>query len=89
MNIQTKTVRPDAKGRITLGILAKGVSSFVVEQKDDTIVLIPYFEVPAKEKWLFENKEALNKLKQGLKDSSNGKLRSLGSFKKHINEEIE
>lgn len=79
-----KVVRPDTKGRITLGNLAKGVSSFVVERSDDKIVLTPYAEIPAKEKWLFDNKEALSKVKQGLKDSSAGNLHSLGSFKKHL-----
>lgn len=90
MNIRAlKMVRPDAKGRITLGVLAKGISSFVIEQKGDKIVLIPYAEVPVKEKWLFDNKEALAKIKQGLKDSLSGRVSILGSFKKHLNEEIE
>jgi hypothetical protein len=82
---QIKTVRPDAKGRITLGALAYGVSSFaIIQEKNNKIVLIPYVEIPAKEKWLFNNKQALAKVKEGLQQSGAGKVRSLGSFKKHV-----
>lgn len=84
-----KVLRPDVKGRIALGILAKGISSFVVEQQNDKIVLTPYAEIPAKEKWLFENKEALCKVKQGLKDSAESRVQSLGNFKKYLNDDIE
>jgi hypothetical protein len=82
-----KIVRPDAKGRITLGNLAAGVSSFVVTQEDDRIVLIPYTEIPAKEKWLFDNKTALQQVKQGLQESIAGKVHNLGSFKKYSGKE--
>jgi len=85
MNIEaSKVVRPDAKGRIALGVLAKNVSSFVIEQEEDKIILTPYAEILAKEKWLFNNKEALNQVKRGLQDSANGKVRGLGSFKKYL-----
>ena len=37
-----KMVRPDAKGRITLGHLAKGVSGYTVtETSDHKIILAP------------------------------------------------
>ena len=36
---QIKTVRPDAKGRITLGALAYGVSSFAIIQEKDNKIL--------------------------------------------------
>jgi hypothetical protein len=88
-NQALKIVRPDAKGRITLGIFAKNISSFIITQEEDKIILIPYTEIPAREKWLFNNKEALDNVKQGLKDSYAGNVRSLGSFKKHLNENIE
>ena len=52
-------VKPDSKGRITLGKLAQGVSSFAVRVDDEGRVLLePYAEVPARERWLFENKAA-------------------------------
>ena len=37
-------------------------------------------KVPEREKWLFENKPALKKVKQGLSDSAKGKVKSRGSF---------
>lgn len=83
-----RMVRPDAKGRIALGILAKDVSSFAVMQEVDRIILIPYAEIPVKEKWLFDNQEALDKVKRGLRESAAGKVCSLGSFKKHINTDV-
>jgi len=70
-----KMVRPDSKGRITLGHLADGVSRYVVsETKDHKIILIPYTEIPAHEKWLLNNKKVLNKVNQGLKEAAMGRI---------------
>ncbi|MDZ4676562.1 MAG: hypothetical protein SGI74_03550 [Oligoflexia bacterium] len=77
-------LRPDSKGRVTLGSLAKGISSFTVHQDSDgSLVLEPQVEIPAKEKWLFENKTALSSVRRGLKESAEGKVKSLGSFSKY------
>lgn len=86
-----KVVRPDAKGRITLGhALTQGVSGYVVtETKDHKIILEPQVEISAHEKWLFENKSALKKVERGLKEASQGKLLSKGSFKKFLDDETE
>lgn len=85
-----KMVRPDAKGRITLGHLADGVSGFfVTKTSDHKIILEPYAEIPAKEKWLFDNKDALKKVKQGLKDAAAGHLSEKGSFAKFLKDDIE
>jgi hypothetical protein len=43
--IITITVRPDAKGRIALGALAKGVSSFRVQEENGKLILEPYVEI--------------------------------------------
>lgn len=83
-----KTVRPDAKGRITLGPLAHGVSSYIMtKDKNNRIILEPRVEIPAKEKWLFDNKAALNQVKQGLKDSAAGRIKKRGSFAKFTDDE--
>jgi len=83
-NLPTR-VRPDAKGRITLGKWAQDISSFLVHPGEDgKIILEPYSEIPAKEIWLFENKDALASVKRGLKDSTAGRVRSRGSFKKFL-----
>ena len=80
-------LRPDLKGRITLGKLAKGVSSFhITVNKDNSILLEPYAEIPAREKWIFDNPEALAQLKQGIKDSANGQSVDLGDFSHYIND---
>jgi len=85
-----KMVRPDAKGRITLGHLAAGVSSFsVTETKDHTIILKPYTEIPKYEEWLFRNKVALKKIDQGLKDAAAGRVSKKSGLAKFINDDIE
>ncbi len=85
-----KMVRPDSKGRITLGHLADGVSGFsMTETTDHKIILIPYTEIPASEKWLFVNKKALKMVEQGLKDTAAGRLVEKGSFAKFSNDDID
>jgi hypothetical protein len=82
------TARPDAKGRITLGSLAKGVSSFRIYVDDqERIVLEPYAEIPAREKWLHENPKALASLRKGIKQAEEGKTRPLGSFARFADNE--
>jgi hypothetical protein len=77
-------VRPDSKGRITLGKLAEGVSSYIVRaDADGRLVLEPYAEIPARERWLFENKAARGQVLRGLADSAAGRVRSLGSFARY------
>ena len=59
-----RILRPDAKGRITLGDIASNVSSYKVIIADSgTITLEPYAEIPLSDKWIFDNKELLAKLK--------------------------
>ena len=76
-----KVLRPDSKGRITLGKLARGVSSFRVSVDDrQRIVLEPYTEIPASEMWLFNNPAARESLSRGLADARDGLVSDLGSF---------
>jgi hypothetical protein len=49
-------LRPDAKGRINLGELAAGVSSYRVNiSENGNLTLTPYTEIPLSEKWIFDN----------------------------------
>ncbi|HLG19503.1 MAG TPA: hypothetical protein VI895_06765 [Bdellovibrionota bacterium] len=81
---------PDAKGRVTLGKFAKGVSSFRMNVDDEgRILLEPFVEIRAGEQWLFRNKEALARVKRGLEDSESGKTKSLGSFAKYAQDDEE
>lgn len=83
-------LRPDSKGRITLGKLAEGVSSFRARRTDDgSIILEPFTEIPAREKWLFDNPSALGAVKAGLEQAAAGKTRSRGSFAKYADESID
>ncbi len=82
-----KVLRPDSKGRICLGRLAEGVSSFhLTVDEERRIVLVPYSEIPSREKWLFENPEALASVKRGLHDSKAGHLSSRGTFAQFADE---
>ncbi len=82
------TLRPDSKGRITLGKLAEGVSSFRAHrQKDGRILLEPYGEIPLSEPWLEHNPEALAAVERGLADVAAGRTVYLGSFAKYADDE--
>jgi hypothetical protein len=82
------TVRPDAKGRISLGAFAKGISSFKIHQeKNGRLVLEPFVEIPERERWLYKNPQALEAVMQGLKDSAEGRIYDLGDFTQYANDE--
>ena len=81
-------LRPDSKGRITLGPLAKGISSFVVSwEADGRLMLEPYKEIPAREAWLFENPAALAAVRTGLADAAEGHLKDRGDFARFAEED--
>ena len=82
------TVRPDAKGRITLGKLAKGISSFrVTKDKNGGFHLKPYVEIPEQDHWIFKNPQALASLKRGLQQIKDGDTHNLGDFSKYLDDE--
>lgn len=83
-------LRPDSKGRISLGKLAEGVSSFHARRMEDgSIILEPFTEIPARERWLFDNPVALSAVKAGLGQAAAGKTRDLGSFAQYADEAID
>lgn len=53
------------------------------------IILEPYAEVPIQEKWLFDNKNALKKVKQGINDAALNRVAEKGSFAKYLKDETE
>lgn len=86
-NTPEQTYRLDSKGRITLGKLAEGISSFrATRQSDDRIILVPYVEIPARELWLYKNPEALSMVEQGLREYAEGKTVRMGSFAKYADD---
>ncbi len=74
--IDTRTV--DDRNRLTLGELLKGFKRVRLYKNDRGEVLLqPVVEIPASEVWLFQNKEAFESVKKGLKDASEGKISKL------------
>ena len=85
-----KMLRPDAKGRVLLGKLAFGVSGFMVTvTPDNKIILEPYTEIPLQEKWLFENEQVKQQVRQGLDDAKAGRIVKKGGFSTFIDDDIE
>lgn len=83
-------LRPDSKGRITLGSITKGISGYAMHKKPNgTLILEPFVEIPVKEKWLFENSSALQKVQTGLAQAKNKDLVDKGSFADFSDDEIE
>jgi hypothetical protein len=74
--IDTRTV--DDRNRLTLGELLKGSKRVRLYKNDrGEFLLQPVVEIPASEAWLFQNKEAFESVKKGLKDASKGKISKL------------
>ena len=74
--VDTRTI--DDRNRLTLGELMKG-SKRVRLYKNDAgeLLLQPVVEIPASEAWLFRNEQAMENVKAGLKDASEGKISKL------------
>ena len=82
---ERKIVKPDSKGRVTLGKLAKNISEYeIIEDENGRIILEPQVIVPMHELWLYKNPEALASVEKGIQDSKAGKTKSRGSFAKYV-----
>lgn len=78
MQGQSKKLIPDERGRVTLGELAKGVSSYTATwAADGTVTLTPMVEIPARERWLWDNKDAMAMVQRGLEQSASGNTKPL------------
>lgn len=74
--VATRTI--DERNRLTLGELPEGLKRVRIYKNDRGEVLLqPVIEIPASEAWLFRNEEALENVKKGLKDASEGKISKL------------
>ena len=74
--IGTRTI--DDRNRLTLGEFMKGskrVRLYMNERGE--LFLQPVAEIPASELWLFQNKEAIESVKKGLKDAAEGRVSKL------------
>jgi hypothetical protein len=76
--------QPDAKKRLSLGEALRGATAYNVYRNPlGQLILDPVKTIPAYEMWLYENPEALASVKQGLRESAEGKSVYRGSFAKH------
>jgi len=74
--VATRTV--DDRNRLTLSELPKGSRRVRIYKNDRGEVLLqPVVEIPASEAWLFENEEAFESVRKGIKDASEGKISKL------------
>lgn len=69
-------VKPDAKRRVLLPkqLIKEGVAYHVYANSQGQIVLDPQITIPASEAWLYQNKDALALVRQGLSDAAEGIL---------------
>lgn len=83
-----RIVRPDAKGRISLGVLPPHISGFkLTTDKNGCYILEPLTEIPERERWVYENPEVLASLERGIEDARAGRLIKLDPSRFLINEE--
>jgi len=83
----TEFAQPDAKKRLSLGEALGGATAFNIYRNSfGQVILDPVKAVPASETWLYENPQALASVKQGLRESAEGKSVDLGSFAKYARE---
>jgi hypothetical protein len=79
--------QPDAKKRLSLGEALGSATAYNIYRNSlGQLILDPVKAVPASEMWLYENAEALASVKQGLRESAEGKGIYLGSFAKYVRE---
>jgi len=79
--------KPDAKKRLSLGETLGNATAYNIYRNSlGQLILDPVKAVPACEMWLYENAQALASVKQGLRESAEGKSVYRGSFAKHARE---
>ena len=87
----TAAKKIDSKGRLLLGEELAGSTVLVEKLQNGEYIIRPAVIIPAREKWLFDNKEALNSVMLGLKQAREGKVVKKPSFakKKSWKDELE
>jgi hypothetical protein len=83
----TEFAHPDAKKRLALGPALSGVTAYNIYRNTlGQVILDPVTAIPTSEKWLYDNQQALASVKQGLRESADGKSVYRGSFAAHAEE---
>ena len=80
--------QPDAKKRLSLGAALRDATAYNIYRNPlGQLILDPVRTIPVSEMWLYENPQALASVKQGLRESAEGKRVYRGSFAKHAKAE--
>jgi hypothetical protein len=80
----TEFAQPDTKKRLTLGAALGDATAYNIYSNPlGQLILDPVKAIPASEVWLYENPQALASVKQGLRESAEGKSVDRGSFARH------
>lgn len=79
-------IRVDAKSRVVLGALSRGVPQFRVYRNSlGQIILDPQVTVSAYEAWLFKNPAASKAVRKGLAEAREGKtIKSKEDYSKYL-----
>jgi hypothetical protein len=87
--IMEQVVQSDSQGNIAIETGIKSKTYRVLTNDLGQILLEPIVDIPERERWLFENPEALEAVKQGLKESAERKGEYIGSFAQYADLEID
>ncbi len=79
MEAVPETKQADGRGRVSLG-MAFANRTLLVETSGDCIVIRPARVIPEREAWLYENKDALAQVREGLAQARERKFASAPSL---------
>ena len=82
-------IRPDERGRITLGSLSKAKTYKVMINDAGQILLNPVVTIPERELWLWHNSSALAAVGRGIEQVAKQETYDLGSFAQYADLEVE
>lgn len=82
-------VRPDNRGRLTLGQVARAKSYRVMVNDAGQILLSPVVSIPERELWLWQNPDALASVQRGIQHLAAGETHDLGSFTQYAELEVD
>ncbi len=70
---KSESLRADSRGRVSLGA-AYANGTFLIEKKDDCIIIRAAQIIPEREAWLYKNKKALAMVRKGLEQARKGQF---------------
>lgn len=78
----TAAKKIDSKGRLLLGEELAGTTVLVEKRENGEYVVRPAVVIPVRERWLFENNDAMNSVLTGLKEAREQKVVKSPAFAK-------